>query len=323
VKKNLDSAIKQIEPGTHFHDMRSSGTSERGVVHSATWLPGSTEANSPVRKARVFQPAAAPTSKKRRHRGAILAGTAHRDLLNEDLQSAREVQERLLPQGLVQAAGLAYSGRCRPALFVGGDFYDFFAMSDGGIGFAVGDVSGKGVSAALLAASLQASLRSLASLSRRSLSTLTSDLNRLICANTPPNRYATLFLAAYKPQSRRLTYVICGHNPPMVFRHSEVFRLEEGGPPVGMFRSASYSQSSIRFQPDDCLVAFTDGIREAKNPTDEEFGDERLMEAVYSGRKLPVQSHVEHVFTACDRFAGTAPQNDDMTLFVLRSEGGQ
>jgi sigma-B regulation protein RsbU (phosphoserine phosphatase) len=145
------------------------------------------------------------------------------------MEIAREVQERLLPQASPLIPGLDCAGRCRPALGVGGDYYDWLDLAGGGLGIAIGDVSGKGVPAALLMASLQASLRSQVTLGGRDLAALMSNINRLIYQATPANRYATFFYAQYQPSSGRIDYVNGGHNPPMVFRRDEVIRLDQGG----------------------------------------------------------------------------------------------
>jgi len=173
--------------------------------------------------------------------------------LRWELESAREVQERLFPQAPIRVRGLDYAARCRPADSVGGDYYDYVAMRDGRLGLAVGDVSGKGIPAALLMASLQAAVRGLAMSPQRALSALMANLNRLMHSMTPANRYATLFFAAYESASKELSYVNCGHNAPMLFRGSKVLRLSDGGPAVGMFASAHYLQGRITLQAGDLL----------------------------------------------------------------------
>ncbi len=249
---------------------------------------------------------------------AVAAEVAQRERLNRELEIAREVQERLFPQDCPSIAGLECAGRCRPALGVGGDYYDWLELGTGGLGIAIGDVSGKGIPAALLMASLQASLRSQAISEPTDLGTLMSNMNSLIYNTTPSNRYATFFYAQYDPSTRRLGYVNAGHNPPMVFRCGEVIRLDQGGPVVGLFRPARYTQAWTDLQPGDVLVLFTDGISEAMNVADEEWEEERLMESVRRCAQRPAAEMLETIVRDADAFVAGAPQHDDMTLMVVK-----
>src|SRR5215467_2990634 len=168
---------------------------------------------------------------------AIGREMAQRERLNRELEIAREVQEHLFPQRLPPVQGLEYCGQCRPAREVGGDYYDFLELPDGRLGIAVGDVSGKGVGAALMMASLEASLRALASVVQDPAD-LMGRVNSLVYQASASNRYATLFYAQYHPAMRRLTYVNAGHNPPVVLRNSggtcQVLRLDTGGSVIGL-----------------------------------------------------------------------------------------
>jgi sigma-B regulation protein RsbU (phosphoserine phosphatase) len=251
---------------------------------------------------------------------AVASEVAQRERLNRELEIAREVQQRLFPQSGPEIAGLDYAGKCRPASSVGGDYYDFVSMCDGRLGIAIGDISGKGVPAALLMASLQASLRGLAISNPPELSPLMANLNRLIYDASPSNRYATFFYGVYDPKSREFMYVNGGHNPPMIFRGGEVLRLEEGGPVVGLLGPAQYSQGLVTLQPGDTMVLFTDGISEAMNAADEEFDEPRLIEAVRGGAKLRAVDLIDHIICECDAFVSAAPQHDDMTLVVVKVE---
>src|SRR6202043_1542593 len=163
---------------------------------------------------------------------AIGREMVQRERLNRELEIAREVQEHLFPQRLPPVPGLDYCGRCRPAREVGGDYYDFLELPGGKLGIAIGDVSGKGVGAALMMASLEASLRALASVVEDPAD-LMARVNRLVYQASSSNRYATLFYAEYDPATRRLSYVNAGHNPPIVLRNNagfcQVLRLEAGG----------------------------------------------------------------------------------------------
>jgi sigma-B regulation protein RsbU (phosphoserine phosphatase) len=247
----------------------------------------------------------------------IAAEMAQRETLARELEIAREVQERLFPQVLPDIPALEYAGHCRPARAVGGDYYDFLALSSGRLGLVIGDVSGKGVPAALLMASLQASVRGQAE-GVASVAALMANVNRLVCDASPENRYATFFYAQFDPATRRLVYSNGGHNPPIVLRGGDVLRLETGGPPVGLFRFSQYQQDEMVLQSGDLLVLFTDGVSEAENPGEDEWGEEALVDAARTCRGLPPVEAIARIMQAADHFAAGAPQHDDMTLVVAR-----
>ena len=253
---------------------------------------------------------------------AIAEEVAQRERLNREVEIAREVQERLFPQSLPPIAGLDYAGYCRPALGVGGDYYDFLALPQGQLGVAIGDVSGKGIAAALMMASLQASLRGEATRAPENLAVAVSNINRLVYEASAENRYATFFYGQYNPQTRTFDYVNAGHNPPMRFRCDNgkwsVTRLDVGGTVVGLLPSFPYQQGALTTAPGDILVAFTDGISEAMNAEDEEWGEDRLLKAIESCDGLDAQQILQRVFAAADAFVAGANQHDDMTLVVLR-----
>lgn len=256
---------------------------------------------------------------------AMAEEIAQRERLNREVEIAREVQERLFPQTLPNIAGVDYAGACRPALGVGGDYYDFLALPGGQLGIAIGDVSGKGIAAALMMASLQASLRGEATRAPENLAALVSNVNHLVYEASSANRYATFFYAQYNPGDRKLTYVNAGHNPPMLFHCAagewQVSRLEAGGTVVGLLESFPYQQASLTIQPGDVFIAFTDGISEAMNNADEEWGEERMIETIRSCTGLSPSETISHIMQAADSFVAGAKQHDDMTLVVLRAQG--
>ena len=247
---------------------------------------------------------------------------ASRERLDRELEIARDVQQRLFPQKLPHVNGLDFCGYCRPAQGVGGDYYDFIHLASGSLGIAVGDVSGKGIAAALMMASLQASLRGQTIKPCDTLAEMIQHINGLVYEASAANRYATFFYAQYDPASRKLRYVNARHNPPMLRRHKnddfEFLRLEEGGTVIGLFPDFPYREAEIQLQSGDILVAFTNGISEAMNHADEEFDEERLMEAIRTcpGRSAAnISSYIlEHV----DAFTAGADQHDDMTIVVMR-----
>jgi phosphoserine phosphatase RsbU/P len=254
---------------------------------------------------------------------AIAEEAAQRERMNREIEIAREVQERLFPQRLPVIAGIDYSGACRPALGVGGDYYDFLALPNGDLGIAIGDVSGKGIAAALLMASLQASLRGQALMGHGDLARLMANVNQLVYEATPPNRYATFFYGQYSHDTRVFTYVNAGHNPPIVLRRTKdgtihVIRLETGGPVIGLFPNVPYQQGSFAMEPGDIFVGFTDGISEAMNPQEEEWGEERLIPAVEKNADRSAADLIPALMAEADRFASGAPQHDDMTLVVVK-----
>lgn len=250
---------------------------------------------------------------------AVAHEAAQRERMHRELEIAREVQETLYPRPVAMPAGLAYAGRCRPAQSVGGDYYDFFEIPGGEYGVAIGDISGKGIPAALLMASLQASLRGLTYAGSPQLAPMMANLNKLIHASSPSNKYATFFYGQYDPTGRRMIYVNGGHCEPMVFRaDGAIERLAEGGAPIGLFGPAKYTQAEVEMAAGDLLVAFTDGISEAMNAADEEFGEDRLIEVVRSAGAVSPGELIDRIFAACDAFAAGAPQHDDMTVVVLK-----
>jgi len=249
---------------------------------------------------------------------AMTEAVAQRERLNREVEIAQEVQERLFPQNLPAVEGLDYWGYCRPARGVGGDSYDFLLLEQGVFALSIGDVSGKGIPAALLMASLQSALRGQAMSMPADLGAMMGTLNRLIFDSSPSNRYATLFYGQFDILTRKMTYVNGGHNAPMVVRGKEIFRLEEGGPVVGLFRPASYTQGEFQFLPGDVLVGFTDGVSEAMNAADEEWGEEELGKLLCATGAADARALLPEIMTAADAFAAGAPQHDDMTLIAVR-----
>jgi phosphoserine phosphatase RsbU/P len=244
---------------------------------------------------------------------------AQRERMNREMEIAREVQQGLLPQDAPSVMGLEYGGLCRPALGVGGDYYDFLQLCDGRFGFAIGDVSGKGFAAALLMASLQASLRGQTLDATDDLAAVLTRMNKLLFEATAPNRYATFFYAQYDPLSRKLTWVNAGHNAPLLLRDGKIRKLDEGGPVIGLLPEVEYQQASTHLARGDVLVAYTDGISEAMNANSEEWGEERLYAAVTGFEEgLPAQMLLGRLLECADAHAAGAPQHDDMTVVALR-----
>jgi sigma-B regulation protein RsbU (phosphoserine phosphatase) len=253
---------------------------------------------------------------------AIKTEVATREKHKRELEIAHEVQERLFPQIYPPVPGLEYAGACRPALGVGGDYYDFILLSKTELGIAIGDVSGKGIPAALLMATLRAFLRGQTAHHLNDLTAVMANLNKLVYESSAPNRYATFFYAEFDSGTRLLRYVNAGHNPPMVFRTTgdvrDVLRLDNGGTVVGLMENCSYAQGCVTLETGDVIVAFTDGISEALDVSDEEWGEDRMIDVVWPNRAAPAEEIIRRVMMAADTFVAGAPQYDDMTLVVVR-----
>lgn len=246
---------------------------------------------------------------------------AQRERMQREIEIASEVQQRLFPQCTPEVPGIDLAGGCRPALGVGGDYYDMFKVNDDCLALALGDVSGKGIPAALLMASLRASLRSIADDGCSDLARIVTRLNKQVHEASAASRYATFFFAIYKPRSGELRYVNAGHNPPFVIRDgSEPVRLEAGGMVVGLLKETAYMEGMVQLQKGDLLLTFTDGISEAMTEQDEEWGEERMLSAVLAVRSLSAKQILQSTMDAADVFTGGAPQHDDMTLMVLKVE---
>ena len=251
---------------------------------------------------------------------SLASEAAQRERMNREVEIAREVQQRLFPQTLPVIAGVSLAGMCRPALEVGGDYYDLIELEGGLLGFAVGDVSGKGISASLIMASLRASLRGLMLGEPGDLARMMEKVNRLVFEASSSNRYATFFFAVYDPKSCELRYVNAGHNAPLVVKGGtgEVQRLEASGPVVGLLPVVEYEASTIVLDENDLLVAYTDGISEAMTVEDEEWGEERMLAAACADPERSAAEVLRCVFHAADEFTAGAPQHDDMTLLLLK-----
>ena len=251
---------------------------------------------------------------------SLASEAARRERIDREIEIAREVQERLFPQQLPTLPGHSIHGACRPAQGVGGDYYDVLSLEDGTLGLAIGDVSGKGISAALLMASLRASLRGMTMDGPADLAVLMTRVNRLVYESSATNRYATFFFSIYEPPTRLLRYVNAGHNPPYVLRGSEIHALDGGGPVIGLLPEAIYEECRLYLEPGDLLLAYTDGISEALNLQDQEWGEERMVAAARTKLPESASTILRHIVTEADRFAAAAPQHDDMTLLLMKLE---
>jgi sigma-B regulation protein RsbU (phosphoserine phosphatase) len=235
-----------------------------------------------------------------------------------DVEVARGVQAGLLPKRAPDIPGLDCAAFFRPAKIVGGDYYDFVETPDGRLAFTLGDVSGKGIPAAVFMASIQASLRIPLRRGPGALTGLVAELNNSVHASASAGRYSTLFCGIIDPRSRRINYVNAGQCAPMLVRGASIERLSAGGLPVGMLPLVSYEEGATELTPGDVLVCFSDGISEACNPN-EEFWQESDIEVVLRGAPISTAQEVtERLVREADAFAAGAEQADDMTVVTIR-----
>lgn len=243
-----------------------------------------------------------------------------------DLEDAKAVQQAFFPPQTISIPYLSSETFYQPARGIGGDYYDLLSLQRGRWGIAIGDVSGKGIGAALIMASLQASLKFQALQPHLKLSTLIGDVNRLVYGSSPTNIFATLFYAEYEPTKRMLNYVNAGHDPPLVLRPKdgscEIFRLPSTGIPVGISADPQFASAAFQFEIDDVLVAYTDGITEAENRQHEPWGQQRLETLLKSCSRMSPKEIINAILDRVSTFARGQPQRDDVTLLVIRVEAG-
>jgi len=237
----------------------------------------------------------------------------------QEMQIARQVQSRLLPQEAPKLATLECAGKCIQTRAVGGDYYDFLDFGSGKLGLVLADISGKGISGALLMANLQANLRGQYALALQDLPGLLRSVNRLFYKNTETNHYATMFFSIYDDESRRLRYVNCGHNPPILLRSTgNVERLDATATVLGLFEDWDCSVGERQLAAGDVLLIYTDGISEAAPAEEaEEFGEDRLIEGMKAHRCTPAGEMLDGIIAEVQRFS-QGEQADDMTLIVAR-----
>ena len=249
------------------------------------------------------------------------------ETLRRDIALASEVQRRLLPEAPPRAEGVEFAAASVPARRIGGDYYDFVELRDRGIGIALADVSGKGVAAALIMSVVQASLRLISSEGDVTPPRLVARMNEFVYRSTPASKYATLFYAQLDEQ-RRLRYVNAGHNAPYLLRAGrrstadsaspEIEQLSVGGTVVGMFPEMGYEEATVELCPGDVLLAFTDGVPEAHNPENEEFGEERLQQMLRQTAHLPANEISARLSDEMKDWIRDAEQYDDLTFIVMK-----
>ncbi len=249
-----------------------------------------------------------------------------RVVMKRDLQIAREIQTWLLPGAPPQIPGISVAYTTRPANTVAGDYYDVFprpgkSNEENRVVFAVADVAGKSIPAAMLMATFQASLKTL-STAQVALPELVANMNRYACSNSQGGlRFTTAFLAEYDAARRVFNYINAGHNAPILRRSNGLIeRLDVGGLPIGIQSDAKYESASVPLAPGDWLIIFTDGLVEAENARQEEYGESRLLNSIAAGAATTPPEMLNRLMAELDLFVGSTPQHDDVTCLLVKAE---
>lgn len=255
----------------------------------------------------------------------LVLEVSDRVVMKRDLQIAKEIQTWLLPSAPPSVPGLEIAFATRPANTVAGDYYDVFPRlchpdSRQTFLIAVADVAGKSIPAALLMATVQSSLKTLA-VTPMGVAELVGRMNQYACTNSQNGRrFTTAFIAEFDPQSRELSYVNAGHNAPILRRASGAMeRLEAGGIPLGIMDTPVYSSAMVTLAPGDWVVMFSDGVVEAENAKNEEYGEDRLTYNIHAGARQPPALLLQRIMSDVDVFVGMAPQHDDVTCMLLKA----
>lgn len=254
----------------------------------------------------------------------LLGEARKKEKLESELEIARQVQNRLFPRSVPKLKSLELAGICIPGRYISGDYYDFVPLDARWTAIALGDVSGKGVSAALLMAGIQSALHAQLKFHSGAVSPVLSTaalvalLSQQLYENTPPEKYATFFCSVYDDETGRLTYTNAGHLKPVLVRAGNASGLEGDGMVVGLFPDVKYEQQEIRLERSDLLAIFSDGIPEAENQKGEEFGEDRLMALLAENANKPLDEIIRIVTQGVDHWAADPDTRDDTTLVLAR-----
>jgi sigma-B regulation protein RsbU (phosphoserine phosphatase) len=259
--------------------------------------------------------------------GRLIVVAKEKERLESELAIAREVQDQLFPKDVPFTKTLELKGVCHPARMVSGDYYDFMALPHDSLAFAIGDVAGKGISAALLMATIQSTMRTQINTATASgngnykwpsTAFMVSNLNRQLYATTAPEKYATFYFAMYDESQHALTYTNAGHLSPMLVRDGKVSLLEPTGTVVGAFPFAVYEEKTVTLEHGDMLVAYTDGIVEPENAYGEMYGEERFQELLIKYTRADSSGIIARAMEAVVQWTGSSELQDDMTMVVAR-----
>lgn len=249
---------------------------------------------------------------------SLLDERINRERMERELELATEIQQRFQPSAPPVVEGYEFQGISFSCYEIGGDYYDFLARHDGKMLVALGDVSGKGTAAALLMSSLHAAIHGQVAARTPLLETVIS-VNEYLTDNTPANRFVTLFIAELEQETGELTYINAGHNPPLIGRaDGTVEQLSSGGLPLGLMGFAEYEVGRAKLDAGDVLFIYSDGVSEANNINEDEFGMERLTEVIRTNVHRSASGIRDKVESALSDFTGTAAPNDDITLVIVK-----
>jgi sigma-B regulation protein RsbU (phosphoserine phosphatase) len=274
---------------------------------------GFTEADTPLFSALADQ-AAIALEKARLQKDSL-----EKQLLERELAVAAEIQKGFWPRRIPSYSGISIAAYSEPATRIGGDYYDFIPVADDRCALVIGDVSGKGIPAALLMATLRAALRAQLEASA-ALEEILHSVNNVLVRDTPLEKFATLFVGLLDCRRLELVYVNAGHNPPLLYdrESGEMKRLSAGGPIVGVFAGTQFEPSWERLHPGHVLVAYTDGVTEAAGPNGDLFGEERLRDLVCKHAEDNAEVLKQLIRETVSQFSRGAAQQDDITLFVVK-----
>ena len=306
--KSITNAVHNLDRGTEF--IKRGDFTHRIVVRSEDQLGA----------------LAASFNQMTEYVQDLVKERVQKERLERELEIAKEVQERLFPASAPKMDRLDLAGVCLPARIVSGDYYDFLLLGTDELGLALGDICGKGISAALLMTNLQATLRSNVLNLRnhnglsedRNVAGLVERLNNQIYSYTAANKFASFFYALYNETQQTLTYCNAGHNPPLYFENGNVRRLVVGGTVVGIFADSKYEQETIHLKSGDLFVAYTDGIVESINEYGEEFGESRLIQLISENRHLSAEKMKELIVQQVLAWSFAEERDDDMTMIIAR-----
>ncbi len=306
--KSITNAVHSLDRGTEF--VKRGDFSQRIIVRSDDQLGA----------------LAASFNQMTEYVQHLVKELVQKERLERELEIAKEVQEQLFPNQVPKMAGMDVTGICLPARTVSGDYYDFLPLGDNELGIALGDICGKGISAALLMANLQATLRSNATNIKRNpglngariVAGVVESLNSQIYSYTAANKFATFFYALYDDLLKTLTYCNAGHNPPLYFNGGKMRRLSAGGTVVGIFADSKYEEETVCAKTGDIFVAYTDGIIESVNEYGEEFGEHRLAQIIEENRHMDATALKEIIVSKVLAWTFGEERDDDMTLVIAK-----
>jgi sigma-B regulation protein RsbU (phosphoserine phosphatase) len=258
---------------------------------------------------------------------SLMQQVSEKQRLDKEIEIAREVQSKLFPQKLPAIKNFQLAAACLPARQVSGDYYDFIPLGTNAFDVVIGDISGKGISAALLMASLQSSIRTIISYQTfganrdASVAKSVSDVNRQLYQQTSPDKFATLVLSRFDAEKLTVTYCNAGHNPPLVISDHSIRHLSKGGMVAGLFEDPEYDEETLQLNREDMVVFYTDGIVEAENPKGEQYGEDRLAELLIANAFLTADDLQALILDQLSCWVAGGDQRDDMTVVIVKMPG--